>query len=299
MVFPQETNYAKITAYYSVALERFSMDPHQHPACEIIFVTKGKCKIKIENQVIVLERNDFVFINAFVEHALLVEGDSCTLLNIEFLLSETPSGLCVRDVFAYIKGNVQLNEPYAKSRDVRQFGQAIKSLLQLLMIDDTQEQPSAERQFTIELLFKRMLMELAFSLRTKETKRGNCYVNAAVNYIQQHFDEDIQVSQIAAAVGITKAYLHKLFHEQLGVTVNHFLTSERLKQAAFLLSNSQLPIVEIAAQAGFNSRQHFTNTFKQKKGMSPKAYQLLYKQTIKEEAGQHITGDDPAFLLMK
>ncbi len=46
-------------------------------------------------------------------------------------------------------------------------------------------------------------MELAFSLRTKETKRGNCYVNAAVNYIQQHFDEDIQVSQIAAAVGIT------------------------------------------------------------------------------------------------
>ncbi len=29
MVFPQETNYAKITAYYSVALERFSMDPHQ------------------------------------------------------------------------------------------------------------------------------------------------------------------------------------------------------------------------------------------------------------------------------
>jgi len=83
------------------------------------------------------------------------------------------------------------------------------------------------------------------------------------------------------------------------VTVNHFLTSERLKQAAFLLCNSQLPIVEIAAQAGFNSRQHFTNTFKQKKGMSPKAYQLLYKQTIKEEAGQHITGDDSAFLLMK
>jgi len=283
MVFPQETNYAKITAYYSVALERFSMDPHQHPACEIMFVTKGKCKIKVQDQVIVLERNDFVFINAFVEHALFVEGDSCTLLNIEFLLSETPSALCVRDVFAYIKGNLQWNEPYAKSRDVRQFGQAIKSLLQLLMIDDTQEQPSAERQFTIELLFKRMLMELAFSLRTKETKRGNCYVNAAIDYIQQH----------------TKAYLHKLFHEQLGVTVNHFLTSERLKQAAFLLSNSQLPIVEIAAQAGFNSRQHFTNTFKQKKGMSPKAYQLLYKQTIKEEAGQHITGDDPAFLLMK
>ncbi len=299
MVFPQETNYAKITAYYSVALERFSMDPHQHPACEIMFVTKGKCKIKVQDQVIVLERNDFVFINAFVEHALLVEGDSCTLLNIEFFLSETPSALCVRDVFAYIKGNVQLNEPYAKSRDVRQFGQAIKSLLQLLMIDDTHEQPSAERQFTIELLFKRMLMELAFSLRTKETKRGNCYVNAAVNYIQQHFDEDIQVSQIAAAVGITKAYLHKLFHEQLGVTVNHFLTSERLKQAAFLLSNSQLPIVEIAAQAGFNSRQHFTNTFKQKKGMSPKVYRQIYTHQIKEEAGQHILGEHTAFLRMK
>lgn len=49
MVFPQETNYAKITAYYSVALERFSMDPHQHPACEIRFVTKGKCKIKVQD----------------------------------------------------------------------------------------------------------------------------------------------------------------------------------------------------------------------------------------------------------
>jgi len=64
------------------------------------------------------------------------------------------------------------------------------------------------------------------------------------------------------------------------------------------LANSQLSIIEIAIQSGFNSRQHFSNTFKKKKGLTPKAYRKLYRQEIMREDGQHIVDGDAGFSVM-
>ena len=187
---------------------------------------------------------------------------------------------------------------WVQSKDVRQFGQALKSLIQLLILTNSQTMDKEVNQLSISLQFKRMLLELIVCLRTKPSKYGNKYVNQAVTIIQQKYDQTLLVSDISAMIGITPAYLHQLFFAQMGTSVGHFITHERLKQAIFLLTNSQLPIIEIAIQSGFNSRQHFTNTFKKKKGLTLKTYRQLYRQEIEQENGQHIVEGDGRFSVM-
>lgn len=301
-MFGRLDNYAKITAFYSIALDYFDMDLHQHAAYEIMFVNEGACKVYLPDRDLALRPNDFVCIATNQKHALKVEkGTACTLLNLEFILQNQPTDIGLEDIQSVAKtffSEQAVSSPCVIGKDIRQFGQALTSLIQLLILTNSQTMNKEENQFSIALQFKRMMMELIVCLRAKKSALGNKYVNQAIAIIQAQYDQSLLVSDIAAEIGITPAYLHQLFFAQMGTSVGQFLTDERLKQAVFLLANSQLPIIEIAIQSGFNSRQHFSNTFKKKKGLTPKAYRQLYRQEIMREDGQHILDGDAGFSVM-
>lgn len=299
----EKNNWAKITAFYTVSLDGFEMQSHEHKSYEIMYVSSGSCDILLQDKWLSLNENEFVFIEPNIQHALFCSPErECTLLNLEFELENEKLDFNIGDVLNVSEGFKKLkNEPLeiGYKKDVRQLGNALKMVIQVLTNEENQANHTPETSLTIELLFKRMLLELFFCLSFSEKKRGNIYVNRAIDYILEHFAETLKIPEIANHVGINKSYLHLIFQEQTGKTLIEFINHERLKHAVFLLCNSQLPIVEIAVQSGFNSRQHFTSTFKKRYQLSPKKYQQLYRQEIKQELGQHRLESEWEFLLMK
>jgi AraC family transcriptional regulator, positive regulator of tynA and feaB len=87
---------------------------------------------------------------------------------------------------------------------------------------------------------------------------------------------DLSPSDVAAKVGISVRYLHRLFAER-GSTCSEFIYSLRLDQAARLLSRreslgSGRPLCEIAYACGFRDYTHFARKFRRRFGHTPGAH---------------------------
>ena len=101
---------------------------------------------------------------------------------------------------------------------------------------------------------------------------GLHYIKKAKEYIDANFDHDIAIITIANHVGISSAYLQRLFSKQVGMTITDYIINKRIHKSTLLLRYTDAMIIDIAMDVGFNSRQHFTYTFKKLMNISPQQF---------------------------
>lgn len=91
--------------------------------------------------------------------------------------------------------------------------------------------------------------------------------------IKEHLaDADYGVDQLAADVCMSRSALYAKLRTMLGVTPSDFIRNVRLKHAAQLLAETQIPISEIAARIGYNTHKAFSANFKKMFGILPSEY---------------------------
>ncbi len=73
-------------------------------------------------------------------------------------------------------------------------------------------------------------------------------------------------------VHVRPAHFCREFKRTAGLAPHQYLTQKRLEAAQRLLAETDLPIVQVSLQAGFQSQSHFTTTFRQRIGLTPKSY---------------------------
>ena len=108
--------------------------------------------------------------------------------------------------------------------------------------------------------------------QVKHDSEHNRYVERAKEYVEEHIDESIRVVQIGEALGINENYLTGLFHKYEGITLQHYIRKEKVRQAKELLLYSSYSCSEIAALLCFSTQSHFSSAFKREVGMTPAKY---------------------------
>lgn len=108
--------------------------------------------------------------------------------------------------------------------------------------------------------------------QVKHDSKHNRYVERAKEYVAEHIDESIRVVQIGEALGINENYLTGLFHKYEGITLQHYIRKEKVRQAKELLLYSSYSCSEIAALLCFSTQSHFSSAFKREVGMTPAKY---------------------------
>jgi AraC family transcriptional regulator, glycine betaine-responsive activator len=91
----------------------------------------------------------------------------------------------------------------------------------------------------------------------------------AINLMESHLDEKFSISAIARNLGVTSRTLEKLFSKRIGETPAHFYLGLRLAAARKMVTDTNLPITEIAARTGFSSAVVFTRAFGVRFGRAP------------------------------
>jgi AraC-like DNA-binding protein/ribosomal protein S18 acetylase RimI-like enzyme len=91
---------------------------------------------------------------------------------------------------------------------------------------------------------------------------------AAIQFIEAHLNEKMDLDFVANAVHYSKYHLHRIFSETVGLTIHDYVQRRQLTEAAKLLVFSDKSIMEVALVAGYKSQQAFTSVFKS-----------MYKQT--------------------
>jgi AraC-like DNA-binding protein len=84
-------------------------------------------------------------------------------------------------------------------------------------------------------------------------------------------DPEVTLGHVAAAAHVTPAHLVRRFRAELGVTPMAYLWERRVATGVDLLTNTGLPVGEVAARCGFKSVYHFSRRVKQRTGSSPTA----------------------------
>jgi AraC family transcriptional regulator len=90
--------------------------------------------------------------------------------------------------------------------------------------------------------------------------------------LRAHFTDPLDVATLAAEAKVHPAHLAKVFRRWHGMALGDYVRRLRLDWAARQLAMSELPLSEVALQAGFADQSHFTRRFKRHTGLSPGQY---------------------------
>lgn len=99
----------------------------------------------------------------------------------------------------------------------------------------------------------------------------------AIAYINEYLSEDLSLGAIASEFGMSPSYFNTLFKGATGTTICQYVIQRRVELAKRLLRQSNLSIVEICYQVGFQSQSYFNNVFRKYTGITPKAYRTQHK----------------------
>ena len=102
--------------------------------------------------------------------------------------------------------------------------------------------------------------------------KDNERIEAAINYILNHYDENIPLEKIAGIANYSKAAFCRFFKQRTRKTFSTFLNEVRISKACKDLRNSDLNISEICYRNGFNNISNFNRQFKSYMGRTPKSY---------------------------
>jgi two-component system, response regulator YesN len=107
------------------------------------------------------------------------------------------------------------------------------------------------------------------SLNGQTAKQTMEYVRS---YIRKHYNEQIDLSTIANKLGISSAYLTKLFNKYEKCSPIKYLTDLRIAEAKQLLYNTKLTIKEVGERVGYQNQFYFSRVFRKINKVSPSEY---------------------------
>ena len=106
------------------------------------------------------------------------------------------------------------------------------------------------------------------------------YVKEALSFIEQNFQNDISVDEIASICGLNRIYFGKIFKNAVGKSPQEFLLNYRMIKACELLKLTQLSIGDISSAVGYDNQLHFSRAFKNIYGISPRDWRKQNRLSI-------------------
>jgi AraC family carnitine catabolism transcriptional activator len=92
-----------------------------------------------------------------------------------------------------------------------------------------------------------------------------------IQTMQAHLEEVLAVDALAAAMGVTRRQMERLFAAHLQVSPAAFYLSLRLDRARQLLEQSDMGVMAIAVACGFAAPSHFSRAYRRRFGVPPRA----------------------------
>ncbi|QXH58686.1 AraC family transcriptional regulator [Pseudomonas maumuensis] len=179
------------------------------------------------------------------------------------LLARARYGVEFRDP-ALIKESRQLLQRIADSRGMSRLGYFFILMEQLASCDDYQ------------LLSTVTSSQLADEHNVER-------INRAVDYIFQHYAQDLSQNDVAEHLGMTPTYFSRFFKQAAGRGFVEFVNRLRVSKSCELLAKGELPVTEVCFESGFSNLSNFNRRFLQLKGMTPSDYRSLVTQRLTEQ----------------
>lgn len=231
----------------------------------ILFVTQGEVEQFLENEIVKVRKNSFLFIKQGAITATMELSDNLKGYFLAYentILSEQDLPIHKASIF-HMTPFQNLDEP---SFDT------LKKLLEIL------EQELWLNEFAINDISIALLHTVLLKMLSKDTHKTKKLTTRALDIslgfrdlLFKHHLEEKHVSFYAAKLSITENYLNKCIKSVSQKTPKQWINQVDVNYGKALLHSSK-SIAEIAFELNFQTASHFTQLFKKITGLTPKAY---------------------------
>lgn len=256
----------------------WSMEPNRHENYEMVYMKKGYAVFDISGQPVNLGPNDIIIIKPMQFHKFIVKSESgCEFIVLYFTFENRISGeyseIPLEDFLNFVSGKEA--GPYI-SLKVNQKNEIIDLLNRILKEREGSEPGSEFLNYLLVmelfvLLSRALKMEWENSIKSKSPKLKEL-INIAVNFINNNFERDISLGDIAKFVFLSPSYFTRAFKEETGVSPINYLLKVRIERAKELLADTGFRISDIALNVGFSNQQRFNEMFKKFTSQTPLQY---------------------------
>ena len=101
---------------------------------------------------------------------------------------------------------------------------------------------------------------------------GSQSIKKAIQFISQHYMENLTLEDVAGEVHLNPSYFSTLFKQSSGLSFKEYLNMVRVVESKRLLTNTDYSIIDIAIAIGFDNQSYFAKVFKKYTGMTPRQF---------------------------
>lgn len=271
------------------------MDARHHPdhisiheEFELVYLQEiDKGTFFIDDKTIKVRTNDLLLIKPNIPHYLKVESNRPgRFIVLKFSFGKTEankySNISANDFLSFISDSND-NGGYFKLSSTNCSN--ISLIMQQILHES--KTPDGESEFLKSLLTVELFVWLSRSLRlqwesnlaTKGDKMQEI-LDSAKHYIEENYNTDISLTDIAGYVYISTSHFARAFKKQFKISPIQYLLSIRIEKAKTLLEETNLKVGDIAASVGFSAQQRFNDIFKKHLGLSPSEYRQQYRDNL-------------------
>lgn len=267
----------------SKAVGDFSGFYHWHQCCEMLIVHEGNGSVIVNQHAFEIRRGMVFFFQPFQLHKVYVNvspEQPYIRSNIHFDPYEfeeklRPFPILHARYLLLWQGNHSL-----QAFDMREAFDYVEQVLTMHEQNVLVTKVGREAEFELSFLLIMQLLN-AFSVRFEpgQPKGANgirprtfTYAEKVMQWIEEHYREDIRLEDIAEAMHLSKYYLSRLFQNETGSSIPQYVTARRIKIACRLLQTTSLPIERIGSEVGIPNPSYFIRIFKKTVGTTPLKY---------------------------
>jgi AraC family transcriptional regulator of arabinose operon len=153
---------------------------------------------------------------------------------------------------------LNVNSEFRRKRIYRSFKKIIKD--------------SLERASFWQELCENSIKEILLLMAQSLDKNIDSRIERVLHLLSQDMMQKVRIEELAKAVNLSASRLSHLFKKETGESILETLNQMRLRQAAMLLEHTDRTAAEVALDVGFQSYNHFAESFRRLYGISPRGY---------------------------
>lgn len=251
---------------------------HWHEEIELIIIYQGMAEITVGNLNFILLKGEGAFINSNVLHSGISIGtEKCVLHSFVF----HPNFICGSIDTVFMKKYIY---PLLSCSDLSGIelkndsdwqSQTLKYIRQAY---DSYQMKGFGYEFTVRDLLSKVCILIEknnqkyLSMQGSNNMTATSRTKVMLNFIHQHYNEPLELKQIANYINVSHRECLRCFHDILGISPMQYLIKYRISVATQLLKTTTLNVTEICERCGFSSPSYFSKMFKRFICCSPSDY---------------------------
>ncbi len=222
---------------------------HAHAHAQLILPLQGAISINTD-QPHQLDDQSLLFLPPNCQHTFYGHDVN------QVLVLDVPGNLCRDEEMRPLESGLQ--------RAVDERWQALRFLL----LSEVSDKPTTHQAITD-------LFHFAYRLLVQPA------MPRSIRYLQDHYAEAVQLAELAALEGYNPTYYSEWFKKTTGLSPSAYIQKLRLDEAKNLLTETDLPILNIAQQVGYEHHASLTRLFREHENLTPAEYRQKSRKSVK------------------